>query len=154
MDTVHNLLALGRGLDDSAAAADVRRRLVAVQQARGEHLPQELAADLELLVRYLDGGPAERRELLGGGLYVRCAAAHLFGGYTGALEVEAGSGGGCVVETDTLMMPITIRSYSTGGLAASGLQVWHSTRGRGLATPGMSSELKLASSSAVRRHST
>lgn len=113
------------GLVDEEDKEDVRSRMVALLEARGDKLPLGLAADLGLMFRYLAGSPEQRRDLLAGGLFVRCAAALLCGSYTGVLEVDAGATGGCEVNSITRSLLINIGQTEmnlAGGPAAEALK--------------------------------
>ncbi|KAG2443834.1 hypothetical protein HXX76_002177 [Chlamydomonas incerta] len=105
---IRDLRYRGCGLVQDKDKDDVRSRLEALQKARGPRLAQGLAADLGRIFSYLDGDLQARRDLLAGELFVRCAAALLYGGYTGVLEVDAGVAGGCEVNWIDCSLHISI----------------------------------------------
>lgn len=98
-----------RGLDNQQAVRVVSRRLVALMAMYRDELPQELGPDLGRLFQYIYAKPEERRELLAGGLFVRCAAAVLCRSEIGELEVEKGTAAwGCEFNGVTQVLQVNM----------------------------------------------
>ncbi len=89
----------------------MHRRLVAVMKGYGRDLPGWLLSDLTHFIKYLIAGREGRREVLESWLFVRCAAAVLCGGCTGALEVETRPAGACEYNEVTQVLQVNVEVH-------------------------------------------